>query len=212
MPRVSNLLLQELESTSVIDTSQLKQLKLKHQEKENTAIVVLSGGRLTQAAEYGNIDVVNQATLQRLKYAAWLHRKIELPIMLSGGSKLGEATSEAVLMNQTMLTSFNIAPKWIESKSRNTQESAHYAAMLLKQQGIEKIVLVTHAWHIQRAKRAFQQQSLQVIAAPTGFFQQKYQQTSLSHFFPNPKALQNSHLALREILNNFTNGIIDYYQ
>jgi len=54
------------------------------------AIVVLGGGRRVAAAEYGG-DTVNGFSLERLRYAAFLHRASGLPILASGG-KPGSGT------------------------------------------------------------------------------------------------------------------------
>jgi len=99
MPVVSNLLLRSLESTAALSSQDLKQFK----SSSSSAIVVLSGGRLAHSPEYGSIDTVSATSLQRLNYASWLNKKVKLPILLSGGSRFNEATSEAVLMNQFLL-------------------------------------------------------------------------------------------------------------
>jgi uncharacterized SAM-binding protein YcdF (DUF218 family) len=198
MPVVSNQLLHSLETTSVITNNNLKSYQLLPLGK--TAIVVLSGGRQTHTPEYGSIDTVSATSLQRLKYAAWLHKKIDLPILLSGGSRFNEATSEAVLMNQVMLSSFSIAPKWIESFSKTTAENASFASQILHKNNVSEIILITHALHMPRAKLAFEKQGLKVIGAPIAFYSNTKRNYSLSDYLPNFNALHKSSLALHEML------------
>lgn len=165
------------------------------QDRQDLAIVVLSGGRISLAPEYGDIDTVSAMTLQRIQYAAWLHRKTNIPILLSGGSVFGEATAEAVLMNQTMLSAFNIAPKWIEFESKNTAQNAQFSAKILKQNKIREILLVTHANHMHRARLEFEKTGLTVIPAPTVF---NLSRPTWYDFFPNARALHASQQALHE--------------
>ena len=201
LPSVSDSLIQKVESTSAITSPLIKNLA--NETSPTRAIVVLSGGRVSVAPEYGQIDTVNAATLQRLQYASWLQKRTNLPLLLSGGSVFDEATAEAVLMNQVMMASFTTAPTWIESKSKNTQENALYSAEILKQNKIYDILLVTHAWHMPRAKQAFEQQGISVLEAPTAFQADRTQHTRWNRFLPNASALEQSSRALHEMAGNF---------
>ncbi len=198
LPSVSDALNHSLQTEQALTQSQVKTYT--SQARQNLAIVVLSGGRINLAPEYGDIDTVSAATLQRIQYAAWLHRKTNLPILLSGGSIFGEATAEAVLMNQTMLSAFNIAPKWIEFESKNTAQKALFSAKILQQNKISEILLVTHANHMQRARLEFEKTGLTVIPAPTAF---NFSRTSWYDYFPNAGALHASQQALHEKIGRF---------
>ncbi|PHS20401.1 MAG: hypothetical protein COA86_00150 [Kangiella sp.] len=176
----------------------LKQIKtFEKQQREDIAIVILAGGRRSSAPEYGEIDTVSRMTLQRLQYGAWLHRKLKIPLLLSGGSVNGEATAESVLMNQTMLSAFNIPPKWIETESKNTAENAQFSAKILKENSITNVLLVTHASHMHRAKIEFEKTGLMIIPAPTVF---ESESDNWQDYLPSAKALYESHSALHEKL------------
>jgi len=130
------------------------------------AIVVLGGGRAADAAEYGG-DTVSSLTLERLRYAAHLHRISHLPILVSGGAPFGEPVTEAELMRQTLERDFNVRPRWLEDQSRTTYENATYTRTILAGAGVRKVFVVTHAWHMRRAIWAFTQAGLEPIMAPT---------------------------------------------
>ena len=68
----------------------------------------------------------------------------------------------------------------------------------LKAAGIERIALVTHAWHMVRATRDFERAGLQVLPAPTGF--KGGQARKLYRLLPRASALADSSLALHEWL------------
>lgn len=193
LPFVAGSLNKSLQTEPAITQKQINELS--KVDRENIAIVVLAGGRLRLSPEYGHIDSVSSSTLQRIQYAAWLHRKTGFPILVSGGSLYGESTPEAVLMNQTMTSAFNIAPKWIEYQSKNTLENAQFSANILFENKISEILLVTHAVHMQRAKAAFESFGFTVTAAPTGFDSSS---PGWMSFLPSAEALHKSQQALHE--------------
>ncbi|WP_444995734.1 YdcF family protein [Aliikangiella sp. IMCC44359] len=197
LPSIAQTLIQNIEPTSVLNSTQLRQIS---NDDTPRAIVVLSGGRIALAPEYGDIDTVNSATLQRIQYASWLQKRTNLPVLLSGGSVFNEATAESVLMNQVMMSNFAIAPKWIESESKNTAENALYSAQILIKNDIKEILLVTHAWHMRRAKNAFEAQGIKVLEAATAFESSHAKQTRWTQFLPNASALEKSSRALHEML------------
>ncbi len=164
------------------------------------AIVVLGGGTYFHAPEYG-ADTVNQETLERLRFAAKLHRETGKPILVTGGSPLGNSLPEAEQMKQVLEQEFNVPVRWAEGASDNTLENARLSRQILKQAGIERIYLVTHAWHMPRAMRAFQAAGFQTVPAPTTYTT-RYQ-TDLLAFVPNAYALRDSRIFMHELIGLF---------
>lgn len=130
------------------------------------AIVVLGGGQYRNAPEYGG-DTVGAMGLVRLRYAARLQRRSGLPVLVSGGSPDGAPVSEAQAMRITLEREFGVPVRWVESLSANTLDSARNSRDLLAAEGVRRIVLVTHAWHMPRARLAFENAGFEVIPAPT---------------------------------------------
>lgn len=162
------------------------------------AIVVLAGGRLPKAPEYGGADVPKLSTLGRMRYGAYLQRASGLPLLVSGGSPDGAPEGEAVLMARVLQDEMGVPVRWIEDASDNTAQNAEYSARLLRQAGVQKIALVTDGLHMPRARRAFEQHGLTVQAAPTVFvFRGEY---SFNSFLPMARGLELSHYALHEWL------------
>ena len=161
------------------------------------AIIVLGGGTYFNAPEYAE-DTVSSASLERLRYAAKLYRDTAQPILVTGGSPLGNSLSEAQQMRKVLEQEFHVSVKWTEDESDNTFESARYSFRLLQQHNIKRIYLVTHAWHMPRAARAFQAAGFDVVPAPTAFTT-SYQTDFLS-FVPNADALQNSRIFMHELI------------
>ena len=133
------------------------------------AIVVLGGGIDTNAPEYGG-ETLSAGALQRVRYAARLHKETGLPIAASDGVVLREAaTPGAKLMRDVLVEEFGVAVRWVEDTSRNTQENADNVTRMLAAEGIGAALIVTHALHMPRALEAFERAGMIVYAAPTGF-------------------------------------------
>jgi len=166
-------------------------------EKGGQAIVVLGGGTYFSAPEYGR-DTVSTSTLARLRYAAHLHRALNKPVLVTGGAPQGNPLSEAELMKQVLETEFHIPVQWVEKESRNTLENAELSYRILGPAGVRNIYLVTHAWHMPRARLAFEHSGFTVIPAGTNYVT-RFKQTALD-FLPNASALLDSSLFFHEVI------------
>jgi uncharacterized SAM-binding protein YcdF (DUF218 family) len=163
----------------------------------NQAIVILGAGSYAAAPEYRG-DTVAAATLARMRWGARLHRQTGLPIMVSGGSPGGTRTSEAEQMKAALEEDFHTPVKWTENKSLNTWESAQYAKLQLADAKVYRIVLVTHALHMLRARLAFEQAGFSVSEAPTVF--STFHPPGILDFLPCPEGLELSHAFVHEII------------
>ncbi len=160
------------------------------------AIVILGGGRLKEAPEYDGHDIPNAHTLARLAYGARLHRESKLPILVTGGTPDGAGESEAAVMARMLREEFQTPVRWLEEESDNTAENAQRSVPMLKQAGIQRILLVTDAMHMPRAQAIFKRYDIAVVPAPTRF--QSAPPLSAADFIPKASALANSHYAMHE--------------
>ena len=104
----------------------------------------------------------------------------------------------AAVMRQTLKRDFDVPVRWVEAAARNTYENARFSAQLLKRANVRTIYLVTHAWHMRRAKASFQAVGIEVVAAPTRFASKPTPR--LGDFLPAARALEASHAAMYEWL------------
>ena len=167
--------------------------------RQACAIVVLGGGRNEDAPEYG-ADTVGAATLERVRYAAYLHRLTGYPILASGGAPFGEKTSDAALMQAALERDFQVRVKWVETTSPTTYENAAHSAAILGPAGIPNIYLVTHAAHMPRAQWAFENAGFNVIPAPTAFTALGKSERTVLGYLPSAGGLGLSSNALHERL------------
>jgi len=163
--------------------------------KEADAIVILGGGRIQDSIEF-NGDTLGRFTLERVRYGAWLAKKLHKPILVAGGTPDG-GMPEGEMMRASLEQEFAVKDvRWVEAASNNTRENARRSAHLLKDAGIDRIYLVTHAWHLARAMPEFESVGLHVIPAGTGYSLPA--KIELLDFTPNAKALHESWLATHE--------------
>ena len=146
---------------------------IKGEAKGSTAIVVLGGGTEPFAPEYG-VSNLAPPSLERLRYGLWLSRETGVPVAFSGGVgwAQSQSASEAEVAARVAALDFGRPLRWTEERSRDTRENAAHSVALLKEAGVKHILLVTHGWHMPRAKRAFDNAAaahgLSVEAAPMG--------------------------------------------
>lgn len=164
------------------------------------AIVVLGHGRYAEAPEYDLEDTVNAQGLERLRYAAFLQRKTGLPILVSGGAPGGEDTAEAEHMQAVLAADFHANVKWVERESKTTLENARNSQILLQTAKVRHVYLVTHAWHMRRAARAFESVGTKVTPAPTGFYTLNRAARMLGGYLPSAQGMYFTSIALRERL------------
>lgn len=164
---------------------------------EAEAIVVLGAGRYLDVPEYGG-DSVNALALERLRYAARLHRSTGRPILVAGGDPGCVGEAEGILMKSVLETDFRVPVRWTETSSRNTMENARYSYEVLAGQGIRRIYLVTHAWHMPRAEFVFRHAGFEVVPAGTLFT--TTETIDPFDFVPQSKGLLKSYFALHEML------------
>ncbi len=192
LPVVGRALLGTVEHAGVVDPATVT--------PRPQVIVVLGGSLHVNAREYGGEDVLGGAVLERLHYAVRLAKQLRLPVMVSGGAVFGNDTPEARVMAASLQRDFGLVANWVEDRSRTTWENARFSNELLEPQGIRSIFLVTHAWHMPRARYAFETAGLQVTPAPTRFIEQAEGEPTVLEYLPSIDGLVMSHIAAREYL------------
>lgn len=165
------------------------------------AVVVLGAGVLRDAPEY-EVPQPNGYLLARLRYGARLAREAGKPLAFSGGvgwaSIGGGIAPEGDAAKAALQQDFGLVPRWVDGESRDTHENALRTRDLLQPAGVQRIALVTHAWHMPRAMREFERAGFVVVPAPTGFLAPQVR--PLLQWIPSGEGLADSRVVLREAL------------
>jgi len=162
------------------------------------AIVILGGGTYFHAPEYGMQDTVNEQTLQRLRYGAKLQHETGKPVLVTGGRPKGNDISEAQQMRTVLEQEFHVPVRWTEGASDNTLENARYSFQILQKDGMRKIFLITHAWHMPRAAEAFRHAGFEIIEAPVAFTTRH--RVDIMAFLPHAESLLDSKIFIHEVI------------
>ena len=167
------------------------------------AIVVLAGGRTLQFDDAGRVISagLGPSTSERVLEGIRLARLSKLPILVTSGKPDGRDPAEAIVMRDVMTRDLSFPPKWVEDESRNTVENARNSSRLLAAQKIDTIVLVTHAYHMRRARFLFEAQGLRVVPAPVNLPRAPVLQwpATLRSLVPDAGSLGNTFLACNEV-------------
>jgi uncharacterized SAM-binding protein YcdF (DUF218 family) len=147
MPAVSGLLLFTLE----------RDLPLSPPPDRPPQAIVILGGDTPQGT-------LGPLSLERVRLGALLARRTGLPILVTGGSLRVYEAPVAVMMADSLVRDFQVPVQWIERNSSDTWENAHLSAIILREQGIKSVYLVTQAWHMRRAIVAFADTGIKVTA------------------------------------------------
>jgi uncharacterized SAM-binding protein YcdF (DUF218 family) len=158
-----------------LSAQRIEALRRERDRAPPTAIVVLGGGRVELAVEYG-MSNLTPISLERLRFGLWLARETRLPVAFVGGVGHGgrPGASEAEIAARIAEREFGRRLEWTEDRSRDTVENARYAVPLLQAAGIRRILLVSHDYHLPRAERAFARAAvhagvpLEIVPAPLG--------------------------------------------
>ena len=192
IPQFSNGLLQSTEVAKALDA--------KHERLQSAdAIVVLGAGHLEFAAEYGDAQPSHDG-VARLSYAAYLHRVTGLPLMLTGGQPAGSEHVHAQVLARYLQRNYGLMPRWIEGRSRTTEENAINAAAVLLPQQLGTVLLVTQSMHMRRSIHLFEAAGFNVIPAPTELSFASSPAAQAWRWIPTTTAPHNSSMVIHEIL------------
>lgn len=164
---MAEFLISSLEDIPPLKQAEFDSIREAYAKNKSVAIVTLGGGKAYKQPEYGE-DGVTRDAIPRLLYTIWLQKRLDLPLLVSGGIAVKREKPESAMM-ANFVNEFGGHVTWRESESINTWENATNSVKLLKEKGIKTVVLVTSAYHMRRALYCFEQQGIEVIPAPTDF-------------------------------------------
>jgi uncharacterized SAM-binding protein YcdF (DUF218 family) len=161
------------------------------------AIVVLGGGMSTPQGPVRDPDL--SAAADRVWFAARLYRAGKAPVVVPSGE--GEAATSAVLLADLGVPAAAIR---VENASRNTAENAVRTRAVLQALGAHRVLLVTSAFHMRRARMIFERAGVAVIPAATDYeatlLRVRAGRWSLTELLPSPEALSRNTYILKEYL------------
>jgi uncharacterized SAM-binding protein YcdF (DUF218 family) len=125
------------------------------------AVVVLGGGVTPDG-------VLSNSSMRRALHGILLYRKGLAPLLVFFGPVRDGGPAEAEVRAE-LAQAMGVTPGVIlaVADARTTREEALRGGALLQAKGVRRILLVTDAYHMRRARTAFEQAGFEVLAAPT---------------------------------------------
>jgi uncharacterized SAM-binding protein YcdF (DUF218 family) len=164
-------------------------------------IIMLGGGVHARAPDLSGTGAPNQSTLERMVTTARLYRRLQVPIIVSGGSVRTSDASSAILTKR-FLIDLGVPAEHIlvDSQSRDTCENARFSHEICKRHGYRRPLVVTSGLHLKRAMHCFGKTGMQATPYPSGLTIWPDKQYYWSSWLPSANALSTTSAALHEWL------------
>lgn len=162
-------------------------------------IIMLGGGATLDTPNIGGKGHLSGAAANRLLTAAQLHRKLGLPIIVSGGQVYQDCGVEADIAKAALIN-LGVSPANIivENTSLNTTQNARNCAEILVRHNFTRPVLVTSAFHMERAVLQFKKAGVAVVPFPTDYMRNISGAVNMADLLPGSSWMQG--LAMKEYL------------
>jgi uncharacterized SAM-binding protein YcdF (DUF218 family) len=176
------------------------------------AVIVLGGGLEPDATEQAGEPELNAAGERFLRGFELLREGRARHVLLSAGTldRRPGAVAEASVFAKE-LERLGIAPERIvaEARSRNTRENAVESARIVRERGWKRLVLITSAFHMERALGCFRAVGLTPDALPVDYRSYDPARRTGS-WAPRSGALAASTDALHELFGRAVYRVVGY--
>ena len=172
-------------------------------------IVLLGGGAISQVPDVDGVGALCASPANRLLTAVRLQKLLNVPILISGGQVYSDSGAEAEI-SARILKSLGVSEEKIitETKSINTAQNARYSAAILREMNFSKPLLVTSAFHMNRAMLNFNLQRFKPIAYPTDFTVAHNPTFHYTKLRPQAEALLLNVTVLQELLRTCVTEVL----
>ena len=167
-------------------------------------IAVLGGGTVSNVGS-NNDGALSAIGMNRLIAGARLHRAMNVPLIISGGTRYNDEVAEADVAKQVLLD-LGIPEQMIytDSEALNTKQNAENIVSLCRENGWQSVAVVTSALHTPRAMQNFAVAAggsgVEVTAYPCDYLVSGEIQLSVFSFVPQAYALELTAMSLKEYL------------
>ena len=171
-------------------------------------VIMLGGGAIPDVPDVDGPGALCASPANRLLTAVRIHRKLNIPILLSGGQVYSDTGAEAKIARK-ILKSLGVEDKDIivETRSINTTQNAKFSAEILRKKELHKPILVTSAFHMRRSVINFEQQGIEVIPYPTDYLVTPNPVFHYTKLRPQSEALIANVMVLQERLRTFVTEV-----
>jgi uncharacterized SAM-binding protein YcdF (DUF218 family) len=191
-------------STSYVGDSLLSGLEQRYQPPEEVrgdVIVMLGGGATLDTPDLDGLGNLSGSAANRLLTALRLERRLDVPVILSGGKVFADSGREADIAER-IARQFGIPAEKIhvENQSLNTRQNAQYVKRIMEEHGFTRPILVTSAFHMERSVLNFSRAGVSAVPYPADYSVSRTSGLYFNKFAPSADGLRNSCIFFREWL------------
>ncbi|MFA6849485.1 MAG: YdcF family protein [Selenomonadaceae bacterium] len=194
-------------STSLMSEYFLGRLESVYEPPTNPqgdVIIMLGGGAMQDTPDVDGIGTLCGSPANRLLTAVRLQKKLQVPILLTGGQVYRDSGKEAAI-SKRILVSLGVEEKdiLIEDKSLNTRQNAEFSSRILREYGLTQPILVTSAFHMERAVLNFTKENVKVVPYPSDYMVNRTHVFHYTKLMAQSGALVGNVMVLQEKLRTF---------
>jgi uncharacterized SAM-binding protein YcdF (DUF218 family) len=171
------------------------------QVDDNAVIVILGGGIIPNTPKNFKGELSDSA-FKRVIEGYLIHKRTQLPIIVTGGKLQGTQTPEAEVMKEE-LQKLGVCNEdiYVEPYAKNTKQNAQYVKEIVENEGFKTIILVTSAVHMTRSLNYFNKylNDKKICPIPTGYLI-SLDKIKMYDFLPQIEFLKANASALHEYL------------
>ncbi|MDQ0243658.1 uncharacterized SAM-binding protein YcdF (DUF218 family) [Bacillus fengqiuensis] len=170
---------------------------------QGDVIVMLGGGATSDTPDITGEGHLSGSAANRLLTAARLYHETKLPVIVSGGSVYSDSGLEAEIAKRQLID-LGVPKENIltETRSLNTKQNALYTKEIMEERKWEHPIVVTSAFHMERAVRNFAQAGLEAQPYPTDYKKSFALEAHPNNFVPTSSTYTG--IALKEYLGILT--------
>jgi len=168
---------------------------------QGDVIILLGAGVYDQALDLSGVGAPSETMFVRIVTAVRLQKKLNIPIIVSGGKIFEHRTAEAPIVRRFLVDLGVPASEVImEDKSRDTYENAKFVREICGTRGYKNPILVTSAYHMKRSIMSFEKVRLKITPFPADFRTWENKQYGWKDYLPLYANFRNVSVALKQYL------------
>ena len=177
---------------------------------QGDVIIMLGGGAMPDSPDVDGTGALCASPANRLLTAVRLQRRLDVPILVSGGQVYSDSGPEAQIARRILLSLGVPDDKiLVETKSINTTQNAEFSTEILREHGLSKPLLVTSAFHMKRSVLNFEKQGVAVTAYPADYQVSHHPVFHYTKLRPQTEALLNNVTVLQETMRNMVTRYLE---
>jgi len=167
-------------------------------------LLLLGGGIIDHVPDFSGYGIPTDVMIGRIVTAVRLQKKLNIPIIVSGGKANLNRSSEAIIAKRFLPDlGVNESQIVIEEKSRDTIENAKHIREICFKKDYKNPILITSASHMKRSLLSFEKVGIDAMPYPASFKSKSINKYDWQTYLPRSSSLGSTSAALHEYLGIF---------